>query len=222
MSAINGFVDSDLSHYKVTQANNNALIAIDAPFAIPSMLKNKSEHEEIYELSQEYITQKQLQNPYIFDNSARFIYNKTQLKVLEPCASWIGSLTARMIQIIDSEYRKQELKFLKTPIKISSEEILAIEVYPKATLKKILDKDVPSYKSNNWKAKKNDMLELLGNYKIQIPKDLEIKTDDDYDAIICALTAYLVDKNGYEKPNEEDYQKFTNSFIYDTKNMKLD
>jgi len=63
---------------------------------------------------------------------------------------------------------------------------------------------------------KKRMLELIKPYLANETKELEekIQTDDDYDAIICALTAYLVDKNCYEKPENKDFDKFTNSFIY--------
>ena len=89
--------------------------------------------------------------------------------------------------------------------------------------------EVQSYKGDNWKGKKNEkgeaivksqkcrMLMLIKPYLVNDMDDLKekIKTDDDYDAIICALTAYWVDTVGYEKPEDEkDLDKFTNSFIY--------
>lgn len=74
-----------------------------------------------------------------------------------------------------------------------------IEVYPAATLK-IIDgtknKNVGSYKNDNWNAKKTSMLGLIIPYLANCSADIEnlIKTDDDYDAVICALTAYFVNK----------------------------
>jgi hypothetical protein len=61
------------------------------------------------------------------------------------------------------------------------------------------------------------MLKLIEEFiKISDKQKDDIKSDDDYDAIICALTAYFVDidTKGFLKPDSKDINKFTNSFIY--------
>ena len=203
-----------LVNYILQEANSNALIAIDAPFSIPAKLKGIEEKHYIPKFKDDEFTKyeqrKQLQNPYLFDNSARFVYEKTKLQVLAPCATLIGSLTARMAHILD-EY---ELNICKTSKLDKNKSLATIEVYPAATLAVIPSNNNLSYKDDKWdKNIKKDMIKMIEKF-VKITKEVEeqIQTDDDYDAIICALTAYLVDTKGYEEPQDKD--KFTNSFIY--------
>ncbi len=221
-----------LIDYVIDEAANNALISIDAPFSIPALLKNVQ--EEYYELKECYKdkeTEKeealmhrlQLQNPYLFDNSARFIYEHTCLQVLAPSATLIGALSSRMAHIIDLDRNKAKnlnskmLNICVSP-KLDEREcgVNTIEVYPAATLA-ILSLKYSKYKDDNWNNEEATMLTQIEKY-VDITEKVkgQIKTDDDYDAIICALTAYLVDKkDGYLKPdNKGDLDKFTNSFIY--------
>ncbi len=222
-----------LIDYVIDEAANNALISIDAPFSIPALLKNVQ--EEYYELKECYkdketekeealMRRLQLQNPYLFDNSARFIYEYACLQVLAPSATLIGALSSRMAHIIDLDRNKEKkpnskmLNICASPnLSESQYSINTIEVYPAATLS-ILAKDKihSGYKNDNWNDDmKEIMLEQIEKYiDIEEKVKRQIKTDDDYDAIICALTAYWVDTVGYEKPYSEDLKKFTNSFIY--------
>ena len=218
------------------KANDNAIIGIDAPFAIPYYLYNPIEDghiiETLYCPNDDSLlnNQKELLNQMIYDNSARFVYHRTREKVLAPAGDKIGKMTARMIHMVNKY--KDELNIIKTPhLDIQSKKLSTIEVYPRATLKMLLEgetdkdkKDILSYKGDKWKEdKKKNMIERLSKL-INIPEELsnQIITDDDYDAIICALTAYLVSHKdyGYEKPDEENLHKFTNSFIYIPKNLK--
>jgi predicted RNase H-like nuclease len=204
-----------------TRAKDNAIIGIDAPFAVPSHLCNPietgSNREPLYNPEGAIIGE--LANQFIYDNSARFVYSKTGERALAPAGDKIGKMTARMVHIA-SKY-KEELNVIKTPyIDTNMKGISTIEVYPRATLKNILfekNETINPYKGDKWNGKKSDMIERLSKW-INIPEELhnQIITDDDYDAIICALTAYLVSHEyyGYEKPKEEDLDKFTNSFIY--------
>ncbi|BAF73246.1 hypothetical protein [Sulfurovum sp. NBC37-1] len=258
-----------LVDFLLEEAEGNALIAIDSPFSVPSMLEQgNKERSYNYKWDKVY---NEISNPYIFDNSARFVFEHTYQKPLAPAGDKIGKMTARMVHIIDNY--SNTLKIHKTPTLKKNESVSTIEVFPAATLylyitylyknKKIniqnyleefdqIEKELSSttlisYKNTYWKKKIKDnysikklknfnkskqeiiknlqksspcwnkkneyrMLKLIENDVI-FDKDL-IKTDDDYDAIICALTAYLIDKNGYEKPDEKDIKKFTNSFIY--------
>ncbi len=223
-----------LVDFIIKESGSNAIIGFDAPFGIPYYLFNSSEpskyKEELYspkdKKNNEIITG-ELANQYIFDNSARFVYKHTKLKVLAPAGDKIGKMTARMIHII--KHYGGSLGILKVPTDISSQNNIrqTIEVYPTATLYLLnSNTQLNSYKNDNWNGKKdkNDkitieaqkkrMLNLIEPYIENLDKwEEKIKTDDDYDAIICALTAYWVDqKDGYEKP--EDEKKFTNSFIY--------
>lgn len=211
--------DKALVNCLLQKANNNAIIAIDAPFNIPSALKGKENTEEYYDIN-EYLTEKKsksrdIRNQYLFDNSARFVMEKTGKKALAPAATFVGSLTTRMTSIIDNY---KELKICKTPY-LNKNGISVIEVYPTATLSKLTD-TIPKYKGNkdNWSKNKGIMFALICPYisNLNTFKEFEekIKCDDDYDAIVCALTAYFIDKNGFETPKENDIDKFTNSFIF--------
>jgi predicted RNase H-like nuclease len=200
---------------------NNAVIAIDAPFSIPSYLKPKNFHEQFYESINS--TKGEITNQYMFDNSARFVFEKTNQRVLAPTGDKIGRLTSRMAHIFSNS---DWLKFLNPNTNPNynpkDSQIQTIEVYPRATLKILLkDKDIediPQYKNKNWNNKKEKMLKHIEKFiEIDDKQKNDIKSDDDYDAIICAITAYLVDKKdkkGYLKPNDKDINKFTNSFIY--------
>ena len=55
------------------KGTSHTVIGIDAPFAIPAKLNNSN--EMYYDLTYRSDTLKQHQNPYIFDNSARFVLN---------------------------------------------------------------------------------------------------------------------------------------------------
>lgn len=208
-------VDYILKHN--TEDTDKMIVGIDAPFAIPCYLCNSLEAENIREqLYNPNDENGELINQFIYDNSARFTYSVTGEKVLAPAGDKIGKMTARMIAMVNKY--KNELNIIKTPhLDIQSKNLATIEVYPRATLK-ILLKKIDPYKDDNWgDAKKAEMLDYLSPM-IDIPTELhnQIITDDDYDAIICALTAYLAsnEDHGYEKPKEEDLDKFTNSFIY--------
>jgi predicted RNase H-like nuclease len=201
---------------------NNAVIAIDAPFSIPSYLKPKNFHEQFYESINS--TKGEITNQYMFDNSARFVFEKTNQIVLAPTGDKIGRLTSRMAHIFSNS---DWLKFLN-PItnpnyNPKDNQIQTIEVYPRATLKKLLEnqdkpqQDIPQYKNKKWNDNKEKMLKLIEEFiKISDKQKDDIKSDDDYDAIICALTAYFVDidTKGFLKPDSKDINKFTNSFIY--------
>jgi len=266
-----------LVNYLKDKGNSDALIGIDCPFAIPKYLTNRlSLHEykkykngKFYfpenmgkdkngkkiseEKKQELKDKRELLNPVIFDNSARFVYEKTNQIVLAPAGDKIGKMTARMLKIVEIHKRDlniiQELKTFEQFKRNTQNKITTIEVFPTATIfqiaksKKIIgiyfktkmkdkktyteefDKNkkliVQSYKGDNWngkttvKSQKRRMLNLINPYITNL-KDWEsrIKTDDEYDAIICALTTYFVDTNGYEEPDRNDFAKFTNSFIY--------
>ncbi|MCF6245321.1 MAG: DUF429 domain-containing protein [Sulfurovum sp.] len=218
------------------KGTTQTIIGIDAPFTIPAKLSDKD--EIYYGLTYRSEKLKQHQNPYLFDNSARFVLNTTKQTVLAPCATLVGSLTARMKHIVD-EYTNS-LNMIFTPINLEENGISTIEVFPTATLYQIIkntslcktdyikaytkeekEKDdftkIISYKNDKWNEKnKNRMIALIQNYICNLNDKInEIKSDDDYDAIICALTAYFVNKKeGYLKPKKEDIEKFTNSFIY--------
>jgi len=217
------------------RGSSQTVIGIDAPFAIPAKLSNSN--EKYYDLTYRSDKLKQHKNPYLFDNSARFVLNATKQTVLAPCATLVGSLTARMKHIVD-EYKKV-LNIICNPIDLKECGISTIEVFPTATLYQLIqntplcknkyiepytkdEKEIDdftklrSYKNDKWHDNKIRMIKLLETYICNLSDKIEeIKTDDDYDAIICALTAYLVSqKNGYLKPNNEDKDKFTNSFIY--------
>lgn len=228
-----------------TADTDKMIVGIDAPFAIPCHLCSSVETENNKELLYNPNDKNgELINQFIYDNSARFTFSVTGEKVLAPAGDKIGKMTARMVHMVQNY--KNELNIIKTPhLDIQSKKISTIEVYPRATLKMLLKgnsadidtcidhpkgKVIPAYKDDNWNSKKAEMLTILTNPQIlknplEISEELKNKiiTDDDYDAIICALTAYLVNHKdyGYEKPKEEDLDKFTNSFIYIPKNSKL-
>jgi hypothetical protein len=225
--------NKQLVEFLKNNAKNNAIIGIDAPFAIPYHLCNPLEDGDITETlynpnNPKYQISGELKNQFIYDNSARFVYSKTGEKALAPAGDKIGKMTARMIHMVN-EY-KDELNIIKTPhLDIQSKSLSTIEVYPRATLKKIFfeNETIKPYKGDKWDDEKADMLKILTNPQILknplvISEKIKIDTDDDYDAIICALTAYLVSHKdyGYLKPEEEDLDKFTNSFIYIPENLK--
>ena len=242
---------------------DNTVIAIDAPFAVPSLLGCVKSIEQYYPYEknkeQESRTQNEqdrdkkiaIQNQYLYDNSARFVYERTCQRVLAPTATLVGALTSRMVHIIDNYSDK--LGICKTPhLHAKENKISTIEVFPTATLYQIVKareneekfnkdhyledystEEVKSGKFTKIKSYKKDKKDSPGHFNndnnrermldliepfIEISNKLkeEIKTDDDYDAIICALTAYWADKeNGYLKPDKkENLDKFTNSFIY--------
>ena len=230
---------SDLVKY----ADKNAIIGIDAPFAIPYYLYNPLETEDITEdiYNPKEIIKGELLNKLIFDNSARFVYEKTNQIALAPAGDKIGKMTARMVHIVGSDKKKNELNIIRNTELKSTHNIATIEVFPTTTIFKLAevqnclvkyfktrteqyDKnkklEIKSYKGDNFvdkkdkKSQKERMLKLIEEHVIitEKQKDELIKTDDDYDAIVCALSVYFIDKYGYEKP--EDLDKFTNSFIY--------
>ena len=205
------------------EADNNAIIGIDAPFAIPYYLYNpletKDTSEELY--NPDKLTG-ELANQLIFDNSARFLKKITNEKALAPAGDKIGKMTARMVQIV-GKYTEQ-LNIIRTPnLDTDVQTIATIEVYPRATLYQLNNGKIPQYKNTKnkndcFKNKegKQAMIELIEPYLTNNIQELDeiIIIDDDYDAVICALTVYLIDKYGYEKPAQKDINKFTNSFIY--------
>jgi len=178
---------------KYLESFENALICIDAPFSIPAKLKQISEPD--YKVGKP-----QLDDPYIFDNSARFVYKITSLKVLAPAASWIGSLTARMIKLQDIA----NINFIKTQT-LTTKGLNAIEVYPAATLKILSQNNL--YKKDF--SKKSEIINALKNYFYNLD-NFKIKDSHMLDSIICALSGYLVLK-GYYK---EEKNVFKNSFIF--------
>ncbi|WP_457563563.1 hypothetical protein [Caminibacter pacificus] len=158
-----------------------AVIGIDAPFSVPAKLI-KTNEEKIEIVGNESHS---INNPYLYDNSARLIYKYTKIIPLAPCATYIGYLTAYMQEIQDN---CKHIEFVKTPENIEINGIKAIEVYPSA-LKKILKKDIQEYFEDD-----------LSRFK---DKDL-------IDACFCALNVFLVLKYGFVKEEWE----FKNSFIY--------
>ncbi len=214
-----------LVDFIIKKSGRNAIIGFDAPFGIPYYLFNSLENseykEELYNPKDEKnnkIITGELANQYIFDNSARFVYKHTKQKVLAPAGDKIGKMTARMIHIIREHGSTARLNITKTAIDMQNNKCQTIEVYPAATLY-LLNKNTKlnSYKNDNWNSeRKIQMIDLIRPYIGNLNKwEKEIKTDDDYDAIICALTAYWVDQEkGYIKPEEKYLKNFTNSFIY--------
>ncbi len=184
-----------------------SLIAFDAPFAIPTPLTGGE--EPFYPL--ETSTQHELQNPWLYDNSARFVYEKSALKVMAPAGESIGKLTARMLHL-QKEF--PEVDFVRTPC-LDPEKLQAIEVYPKATLSQLLTERVPAYKGAKFGAVKARMISLIeGYFEDETALYDLIRTDDDFDAVVAALSGYLVKESGFVKPESEDMAKFTNSFIF--------
>jgi predicted nuclease with RNAse H fold len=190
---------------------NPNIVAIDAPFAIPAPLVGSS--EEYWEDSDAITSE--LKNPYIYDNSARFIYSMTKKKPLAPASDLIGKLTARMVQI---QNNNPHLEFVKNT-NLNRDKLQFIEVYPQAVLNKIKSYIPPYKKSTKFKDEifkvynkelMDILAELISEEFVQtIP---EINNDDEFDALICAVSAYLIYHNGYMTPSES--QKFTNSFIF--------
>ncbi len=185
---------------------NPSLIAFDAPFALPSVLIG--DDECYYPL--EDIRQKELQNPYLFDNSARFVYEKTGLKVMAPAGDSIGKLTARMMHL---KRCYPEIAFVTTP-HISADRIEAIEVYPKATLKQLIQGKVPSYKGAKFVSHKREMLSVISPYFEATSLEGVIHSDDDFDAVVAALSAYFIAAYGFVQPVEDQLSYFSNSFIF--------
>lgn len=223
--------NSNLIRFLEREAENNALIGIDAPFGIPSCLCHKNKSQTIYIPENKDIKlPNELSNPYIFDNSSRFVYEHTNQIALAPAGDKIGKMTARMIHLYQNFETFINIK--KAPSDLYKNNVMTFEVFPTATLylyikhkkleKTYLDKyskkeenpssytKLRSYKNDNWKGNRNRMLKLLKD-DIIIDEHI-IKTDDDYDAVICALTTYLVDKYGYIEPI--DKKLFQDSFIY--------
>jgi len=223
--------NSNLKRFLKKEAGSNALIGIDAPFGIPGCLcdKNKSEMAYVPE-TKDINLPNELSNPYIFDNSSRFVYEHTKQIALAPAGDKIGKMTARMIHLYQNFETSINIK--KSPNDVYKNNIMTFEVFPTATLylyikhKKLestylkaysnkekntsLHTKLHSYKNDNWQESRDRMLELLKD-DIIIDKSI-IKTDDDYDAVICALTTYLVDKYGYIEPTDKEL--FQDSFIY--------
>jgi len=226
----------------IEHEENDTIIGIDAPFSIPYCLsastdlkKEEASIKNIY--SSEYI-KGELTNCYLFDNSARFVYEKTNQIPLAPAGDKIGRLTARMIHIRKCEEQNNRLNIIRnTELDKNKKNIATVEVFPSATIFKLakaqnslkeyfktidnteeFDKskklNIESYKGKNFKVNQKRMLDLIKKYFHNFDENIKIETDDDYDAIICALTVYLVDKHGYEKPNDSELELFTNSFIY--------
>jgi predicted RNase H-like nuclease len=195
---------------KILSYNPN-VVAIDAPFAIPAPLVGES--EEYWEDSTQITSE--LKNPYIYDNSARYIYSMIKKKPLAPASDLIGKLTARMIQIQNTN---PSLEFVKSA-NFSRDRLQFIEVYPQALLSQ-LSSHIPPYKKNTkfkdeiFKVYNRELMdilaELLSDEFVQTISD--IKDDDEFDALLCAISGYLVYKNGFNTPKESE--KFTNSFIF--------
>lgn len=227
-----------LAEFLTEEANENTLIGIDAPFGVPYYLFNPLEdtklQEEAYNPNGE---QGELANQYIFDNSARFVHEHTKQKPLAPAGDKIGKMTARMVHL--AGHFKDKLHIRKAPIEQHElrSGLHTFEVFPTATLycyiqsklstldekyleaysneENTCDKftKIISYKNKNWnRTNINRMLKLIEE-DVDVDETL-IKTDDDYDAVICALTTYLIakDKYGYIEP--KDKSLFKNSFIY--------
>ena len=157
---------------------------------------------------------------------------------MAPAGDKIGRLTARMIHIRKCEEKNNQLNIVRnTELDKNKKNIATVEVFPSVTIFKLakaqnrlkeyfktidntekLDKSkklsIKSYKGKNFIDNKQRMLDLIKKYFHDFDENIKIETDDDYDAIICALTVYLVDKYGYEKPNDSELELFTNSFIY--------
>jgi predicted RNase H-like nuclease len=190
----------------IDKYKKNKLIAIDSPFSIPQYLSSVSkDKEELYNPSK--TIKGELANQYIYDNSARLVYLKTRVKPLAPAGDKIGKITARMNHIIQ-KYGKR-LNVLKQPIYNKKMQIATIEVYPRATLSLLNDK-IPKYKGRFFKNEKEKLFKILNNF-IDDNKFNKIETDDDYDAVVCALTGFLIDEYGFICP---DKKYFKNSFIY--------
>jgi len=224
--------NQNLAEFLVEQANNNALIGIDAPFGIPMCLLDKNKQEPAYSPQPHPDFPNELSNPYIFDNSSRFVYEKTNQMALPPAGDKIGRMTSRMIHLIHlSQEKDKELNITKCPTDLLEDNIHTFEVFPTATLylyikyknaydyleafSKEQDKPneytkIKSYKNDNWNNNRKRMLELLKD-EVEIDESI-IESDDDYDAVICALTTYLIDKHGYIEPNNKNL--FRDSFIY--------
>lgn len=190
---------------------NPQVIAIDAPFALPSKLIGK---DEKYWEDTKNITS-ELKNPYIYDNSARFIYAKTKQKPLAPASDLIGKLTARMLHL---QNHYEDLNFVKNATFDKSKQQI-IEVYPKATLE-LLAHHIPPYKKNT--KFKDEIFQVYNNEMMSIIEKLlsyefvqtitKIQNDDEFDALICAISGYLIYKKGFLKPHNSEY--FTNSFVF--------
>lgn len=204
--------DKGLIDFLISLAGNNATLAIDAPFAIPSALKeNKLEkfYEQTKKSTKKYVS---IQNQYLFDNSARFLLDEVDEIVLAPCATLVGAYTARMAHLFSMKEFLSLNPIVDPSYDIGTDLIKTIEVFPRATLKILGLEEIPQYKNNNFSKKREEMIFLLQKYVIL--DETKIKTDDDFDAVVCALTAYFVDRYGYAKPASTDMDKFTNSFIY--------
>ena len=135
------------------------------------------------------------------------------MKSLAPAGTLLGKVTARMVHLI--EHYGEKLQILKEASYNKSQELATIEVYPAATLYKICNEEV-SYKGKNWN--KDEMWQLIEEWvKIDESVKEKIENDDDYDAVVCALSAFFVDKFGYI----DDKNKLcSNRFIYIPTNIR--
>lgn len=186
-------------------------VGFDAPFAVPAELAGKP--ESFCALTSQ--TQRELANPYLYDNSARFVYEKLGLKVMAPAGDSIGKLTARMIHL--QHHFQETFHWIRDPYldRVQTLKPISLETYPKATLQQLLKDKVPSYKGENFNKHKARLIEALAPYFDSSEEvDRYCQNDDDFDALLAALSAYLVMRVGYLKPPQEEIAKFTNSFIY--------
>jgi predicted RNase H-like nuclease len=191
----------------IEKYKKNKLIAIDAPFSLPQYLCSFDNKEKLYNPDNKI--KGELANQYIYDNSARLVYLQTGVKPLAPAGDKIGKITARMNHIIKEKVK--DLNVLKQPIYDKKMQTATIEVYPRATLSLLKNNEIPKYKGKNFKVKKNIMCKILEENYVDNLGFEKIKTDDDYDAVVCALTGFLIDEYGFICP---DKKYFKNSFIY--------
>jgi hypothetical protein len=121
------------------------------------------------------------------------LWQQTKRKVdkkvggLEPLASFIGHVTARFQSIFCDSELDQRLG------------LSIFETYPKPTLRKLLGTQWTAV--GNYKSKRSQMEAIC--YALKISPQTEIVTDDDLDAVICALTAGAPAE---ELWNRDDYE----------------
>jgi hypothetical protein len=183
-------------------------VAVDAPFHLPEILVCK-DPAPLYlpeNLSLE------LQNPYIYDNDARFLYEKTGLKPMPNAADRIGRLTARMQHI--QQLGTDSLLFAKgIDIPIYNGKPILFECYPKILIQHFVKK-VPPYKKEGWKKYKSELCEMLKKY-INFDEH-QVLNDDLFDAIITVLSAKYIIKNGFLGDDFDSLMRnyFRSRFIY--------
>jgi len=178
------------------------MIAFDAPFSVPAPLCNMQ--EPYYEIQS---TGRELHNPYIYDNSARFLYELTGLKVMPPAADRIGRITARMIAL---QHRfSHVIHFQKSP-PLTHEYCGAFECYPKAILKALIP-EVPPYKKERWDEAKADLISAISPFFKNKMLNEQLHNDDLFDALLAALGAYSIAIHGVCLPKDDASQ--WNSFI---------